>query len=144
MLHLSMYSLSLLIYLFLFGPFQRRDGCVLSATLCLISTFPPVEKSFVWRYLLCEIVRVSCRRAFLTKYGRSDLNACNRKESKTPSHPPPPPSPLVSCFLILHFAAFSNRRNFFTDTVWNPSSGAVFYFLITLFKRTFNHTPPAV
>lgn len=55
---------SLLIYLFLFGSFLLFYGCVRRATLCLISTFSSADKSFVWRYLFCEIVLVTRRRAF--------------------------------------------------------------------------------
>lgn len=120
---------SLLIYLFLFGSFLLFDGCVLSATLCLISTFPPQTNRLSDATSSVKLCLSHAGVRFDEIWPRQ-FKCSHREESEHP-HPP-----LVSHFLIPHFTAFSKRRNFFRDIIWNPSSGRhrkVFYFLITLF-----------
>lgn len=134
---------SLLIYLFLCGSsplFLRLRSLSYNVS---DKHFSSPDKSFVWRYLFCEIVLVtwSCalwRNAVAQKLKRTHIFA-----STTLS--PPPHSP---CFQRIQFLpslpTAEKQENFFSETLlksifWHPK---VFYFLIPLSQRTFHHTLP--
>lgn len=71
-----------------------------------------------------------------------------RLDCKESEQPLPPSAQLVSHFSIPHFTAFSkSKRTFFFLRHYLKSifrHWKVFYFLITLFRRIFNHPLPAV
>ncbi len=84
--------------------------------------FCSTDKSFVWRYLFCEIVLVTCSRAFwrnmiaqIQTHTHFDIRGSTAKRVNNPHSPCFP-------FFNSHFTAFSkSKRTFFWDIIWNPS-----------------------
>ena len=139
--HLSIYSPSLSIYFFVV-PLRCFYGCVLSATMCLISTFPPRTNrlsdaaSSVKLYLSHAAVRFD-----EMKLERTHIFA-GTPPTHTHTHTHSP------CFQRIQFLpsqpSAEKQENFFSETLlksifWHPK---VFYFLIPLSQRTLNHTLP--
>lgn len=144
MLHLSIYSFfpSFSFYVSLV-PLCSFYGCALLATLCPISTFPPRTyrlsdaTSSVKLYLSHAGVHFDDIWSHKFKRTRHQRLDCKRERT--------PPLPLFPTFQFLTSQPSARAGELFLrlylKSIFRHWKG--FYFLITLFPRTFNHTLPA-